>query len=132
MREMGVRGVLVYCADHRCGHWTTLSADRWPDEVRVSDIEPRFTCSACGRSGADVRPDFNWNKPVYVCDGLPLRSLCLTVGLDISRSFDSHAVQQGRTLFENLVGECQQGGRHGNAERFGGLGLRVLDWTLKF
>src|SRR5262249_1986489 len=33
----------------------------------------------------------------------------------------THAPQQRRTLFDNLVGECQQVGRHGNAERFGGL-----------
>jgi hypothetical protein len=32
---------------------------------RLSDMEARFTCSACGKRGADVRPDFNWNaKPV--------------------------------------------------------------------
>ena len=23
---------------------------------------PRFVCAACGRCGADVRPDFHWNK----------------------------------------------------------------------
>jgi len=23
-------------------------------------LEPRFTCSVCGKRGADVRPDFNW------------------------------------------------------------------------
>ena len=28
----------------------------------LSDIEPRFMCSACGKRGADVRPDFNWKK----------------------------------------------------------------------
>jgi hypothetical protein len=28
----------------------------------LSDIEPRFVCSACGERGADVRPDFNWNR----------------------------------------------------------------------
>jgi hypothetical protein len=33
-------------------------ADRWPDYLRLSDIEPQFTCRACGKSGADVRPDF--------------------------------------------------------------------------
>jgi hypothetical protein len=37
-----------------------LAADQWPDDVRLSDIEPRFICSACGKRGADVRPDFNW------------------------------------------------------------------------
>jgi hypothetical protein len=39
----------------------TLSADRWPDDLRPSDIEPRFVCRACGKRAADVRPDFNWN-----------------------------------------------------------------------
>ena len=34
-----------------------------PDDVRLSDLEPRFICSACGQHGADVRPDFDWNKP---------------------------------------------------------------------
>jgi hypothetical protein len=48
MREMGVRGVLIYCADYHCSHSVALSADRWPDEVRPSDIEPRFTCTAFG------------------------------------------------------------------------------------
>jgi hypothetical protein len=61
MRDMGVRGVLAYCADYRCSHSVALNADRWPDE-RLSDIEPRFVCKACGHQGADVRPDFNWNR----------------------------------------------------------------------
>jgi hypothetical protein len=58
MREMGVRGVLVYCSDYRCSHSIVLSADRWSDELRLSDIEPHFGCKACGQRGADVRPDF--------------------------------------------------------------------------
>src|SRR5215831_4446528 len=58
MRAAGVSGVLVYCSDYRCSHWIKLSASRWADEVRLSDIEPRFTCEACGRRGADVRPDW--------------------------------------------------------------------------
>jgi hypothetical protein len=43
-RAAGVRGLLIYCSDYKCSHWTTMSADRWPDDVRLSDIEPRFTC----------------------------------------------------------------------------------------
>jgi hypothetical protein len=27
----------------------------WPDDVRLSDIEDRFTCTACGKNCADVR-----------------------------------------------------------------------------
>jgi hypothetical protein len=60
--DMGVRGVLVYCADYRCGHSVALSADRWADDIRLSDIEPRFICAACGKRGAEVRPDLSWNK----------------------------------------------------------------------
>jgi hypothetical protein len=60
MRSSGVRGLLIYCSDYKCSHWTTISGDRWPDGVRLSDIEPLFTCRACGRRGADVRPNFDW------------------------------------------------------------------------
>jgi hypothetical protein len=58
MRASGVRGLLIYCSDYRCSHSTAISGDRWPDDVRLSDIEPLFTCQACGKKGADVRPDF--------------------------------------------------------------------------
>jgi hypothetical protein len=34
------------------------------DDVRLSDLEPRFICSACGKRGADIRPDFDWDKPI--------------------------------------------------------------------
>jgi hypothetical protein len=35
-----------------------MSADQWPDDVRLSDIEPRFVCKACGNRGAEIRPHF--------------------------------------------------------------------------
>jgi hypothetical protein len=59
MRSSGVRGLLIYCADYKCSHGIGISADRWPDEFRLSDIEPLFTCKECGKRGADVRPDWN-------------------------------------------------------------------------
>jgi len=52
----GPTGILVYCADYRCS--IEMLADQWPDDVRLSDIEPRFVCKACGKRGADVRPHF--------------------------------------------------------------------------
>jgi hypothetical protein len=58
MRESGVFGVVVFCSDYRCSHSTALPADRWPDHIRLSDIEPQFVCKACGKRGADVRPLF--------------------------------------------------------------------------
>ena len=62
MRDMGVRGLLIYCADYRCSHSIAISGDYWPDDLRLSDIEPQFVCRACGKRGADVRPDFNWKR----------------------------------------------------------------------
>ena len=47
MREQGVRGILIYCADYRCSHSIAISADGWPDDARLSDIETRFVCQAC-------------------------------------------------------------------------------------
>jgi hypothetical protein len=58
MREAGVSSVMVFCSDYRCAHSVTFPADRWPDHVRLSDIEPQFVCKACGKRGADVRPDY--------------------------------------------------------------------------
>jgi hypothetical protein len=62
MRESGVSRVIVFCSDYRCSHSTALPADRWPDHVRLSDIEPQFVCKACGKRGADVRPDYQGAK----------------------------------------------------------------------
>jgi hypothetical protein len=52
LREMGLRGVLVYCADYRCSHSVAINGDRWPDDMRLSDIEPSLTCTACGHRAA--------------------------------------------------------------------------------
>jgi hypothetical protein len=61
MCEMGIRDVLIYCADYRCSHSIEMSGGQWPDHVRLSDAN-RFVCKACGKRGADVRPDFNWDR----------------------------------------------------------------------
>jgi hypothetical protein len=58
MRDMGVRGVVVYCQDYKCSHSQAISADQWPDDIRLSDIEQQFVCKLCGKRGGDVRPDF--------------------------------------------------------------------------
>jgi hypothetical protein len=42
MSDIGVRGILVFCADYQCSHSIAISADHWPDDVSLSDIEPRF------------------------------------------------------------------------------------------
>jgi hypothetical protein len=35
MRDMGVRGILIYCADYHCSHSLTISGDGWRDGVRL-------------------------------------------------------------------------------------------------
>ena len=41
MREMGVRGLLIYCADFRCSHSIAISADHWRDNLRLTDTSLR-------------------------------------------------------------------------------------------
>ncbi len=43
-----------------------MIADQWTDDVQLSDLEDKFTCSACGQRGAEVRPDFDL-KMVRCC-----------------------------------------------------------------
>ena len=72
MREMSVRDLPIYCSDYKCSHWTRLAADACdfcPDDVRLSDLESRFVCEACGTKGADVRLDFDWDKPSVASRG---------------------------------------------------------------
>jgi hypothetical protein len=38
---------------------TKVRADRWPDQIRLCDIEPHFVCQVCGKRGAADRPDFD-------------------------------------------------------------------------
>ena len=46
LREMGLSGVLICCADHTCSHSVAISAEQWDDDVRLSDID-----KPCPRSG---------------------------------------------------------------------------------
>jgi hypothetical protein len=48
MRDIGVRGVLIYCADYRCSHSVAVTADRGADDVRMSDIGEPFLLECLG------------------------------------------------------------------------------------
>jgi hypothetical protein len=65
MRASGPRRLLVYCGDCKCAHSLVIDAKRWSDAVRLSDLEPKFTCQACGHRGADVGPFFG-GAPEYL------------------------------------------------------------------
>jgi hypothetical protein len=64
MQALNRHHVREFNTDRKPHHWRKrkLKRDQWADHVRLSDLEPRFVCKACGKRGADVRPDFNWNK----------------------------------------------------------------------
>jgi hypothetical protein len=41
MRAANVRGLLIYCSDYHCSHWTAISGDRWPDEMTGRAVKPK-------------------------------------------------------------------------------------------
>jgi hypothetical protein len=58
-RESGPTRLIIYCGDYKCAHSTVIDAEQWGHDVRLSDLEPRFVCPACGHRGADFRPLFD-------------------------------------------------------------------------
>ncbi|WOH53832.1 hypothetical protein [Bradyrhizobium sp. sBnM-33] len=58
MRESGPTRLIVYCGDYKCAHSIVIDAGRWGNDLRLSDLEPKFTCKICGHHGADIRPLF--------------------------------------------------------------------------
>ena len=104
MRASGVRGLLIYCSDYHCSHWTAISGDRRPDDVRLSDLEPRFSCQACGRRVADVRSDFDWGDSC-----LSVASEFLVV-VKMNPSLFIHSVAEV-FLLENPIGALTSLGR---------------------
>jgi hypothetical protein len=82
MRATGVRNVVIYCVDYRCSHCHIVpdDADRWPDELRISDIEERFVCTACGKRRADIRPDWQTAKTFAKGRTVKLYSATIWVG----------------------------------------------------
>jgi hypothetical protein len=60
MRSQGGRGLLVRSS--ACAHSLPVIADQWPNNVRLSDLEPHFVCKVCGHRGADAAPDIDWER----------------------------------------------------------------------
>jgi hypothetical protein len=51
----------------RCSHSIAISGDSWPDDVRLSTSKIGSSARASGKRGADVPPDFNFDKkPVRI------------------------------------------------------------------
>jgi hypothetical protein len=48
MRNLGVRGFVVYCLNHNCRHETVIGVDDYADNVPVPWFGSRMVCTACG------------------------------------------------------------------------------------
>jgi transcription elongation factor Elf1 len=62
MRQSGPRRLQIFCGNCKCAHSVVINAHHWSDDVRLSDLEPKFTCQICGHRGADIRPLFERAK----------------------------------------------------------------------
>jgi hypothetical protein len=58
MRELGVRGLAVYCLNQACRHQTIISADDYADAIEIPSFRRRLKCTKCAGRNVDVRP--NW------------------------------------------------------------------------
>ena len=56
----GPRRLIVYCSDYQCAHSVVIDAGRWSDDVRLSDLEPKFTCKVCGAAAPMSGRYSNW------------------------------------------------------------------------
>ena len=75
MRESGPTRLIVYCGDYRCAHSVAIDAGRWDGDVRLSDLEPKFTCKVCGHRGADTRANGYWLGRRACLRSTPLRRI---------------------------------------------------------
>lgn len=47
----GPTRLIVYCSDFKCSHSHIVDAAQWGDDVRLSDLEPKFTCKGLWPAG---------------------------------------------------------------------------------
>jgi hypothetical protein len=59
MRATGLRRLLFIAKTTSALTTSKISAEQWPDHIRLSHLEPLFVCQVCGHKGADVRPLFD-------------------------------------------------------------------------
>ena len=54
--EMRGCGVVVYCRDFKCSHSAAMSAEQWPEDLRLSDSEDRWArrVAMCGPTSIGI------------------------------------------------------------------------------
>jgi hypothetical protein len=71
MRESGPTRLIVYCADYKRA-FNYGRRQRWGEDTRLSELEPRFKCKVCGHRGADIRPLFENRRGNWLAHPLPI------------------------------------------------------------
>jgi hypothetical protein len=62
MREMGVCGLLVYYSDYKCSHSERSALIDGPIRSGYPTSRGASPAKACGTKGADLRPNFHWER----------------------------------------------------------------------
>jgi hypothetical protein len=57
MRASGVRTIAAYCQSRSCHHSAVIDVSDLSNDVEVPAIGSRLRCTACGRLGAESRPN---------------------------------------------------------------------------
>jgi hypothetical protein len=84
MRESGLTRLIEFCGEYKCAHSVIIGADRWADDVRLSDLEPLFVCKASPGTGSFIpQPEYLESLQPPFPSGLnltPSQSLGLLTG----------------------------------------------------
>ena len=51
-------GLLIYCSDYKCSHLVIMSGDRWPDDMRLSDL----SLVSSAKPAASAVPTCGWTS----------------------------------------------------------------------
>jgi hypothetical protein len=94
MRESGVRGLLLFCSDYRCSHNVTLTpsvVDQWPDDLRLSDLEPRFVCQGLSETWSKYQSGLETSerRALAVANRCPIIDLQLRSSADCAGRADT-------------------------------------------
>src|SRR5262245_31721102 len=100
LRESCPRRLLI----NRCAHSAIVDAARWGDDVRLSDLEPKFNCKACDRRGADVRPPFERTRMGTGSPGGNLRAVVPARGWRAGTHCITHALISKRAYCKSNLG----------------------------
>jgi hypothetical protein len=115
LREMGIRGVLICCADYRCNHSGAVMADQWADDIKLGCRISRTVSPA--RSAAREALTFG-----QISTGMGSRSLRWAIGkvpaaLCCERG-ECHTIPPA---FASMKADCRSPGLANSLVRFSGL-----------